>query len=108
MKGFLYIRNCCNPAIHQTLFSVGGLDLAIMVDASASVRGGANFQLVMNFVTDVFHSFKLGKVVRYGLVVFGSRAKVCMYFVCTVDIIFYQGIFNDRYPTAENNRRSMA
>ncbi|KAJ7385797.1 hypothetical protein OS493_013831 [Desmophyllum pertusum] len=51
-------------------------DLAIMVDASSSINGKDNFQLVMNFVTDVFHSFTLGSGIRYGLVVFGSSAKV--------------------------------
>ena len=47
-----------------------------MVDASSSINGKDNFQLVMNFVTDVFHSFTLGSGIRYGLVVFGSSAKV--------------------------------
>lgn len=55
--------------------------MAIMVDASASVGGALNFQVIMNFVTDVFHSFKLGNGVRYGLVVFGGRAKVGVHFL---------------------------
>ncbi|KAJ7385821.1 hypothetical protein OS493_013855 [Desmophyllum pertusum] len=53
-----------------------GCDLAIMVDASSSIIGKSNFQRVMNFVTGVFQSFTLGRGVRYGLVVFGSSAKV--------------------------------
>ncbi|KAJ7385795.1 hypothetical protein OS493_013829 [Desmophyllum pertusum] len=47
-----------------------------MVDTSSSINGKDNFQLVTNFVTSVFHSFTLGKGVRYGLVVFGTSAKV--------------------------------
>ena len=40
------------------------------------IRGGGNFQLVMNFVTNLFHSFTLGGDVRYGLAVFGNRVQV--------------------------------
>ncbi|KAJ7385815.1 hypothetical protein OS493_013849 [Desmophyllum pertusum] len=54
----------------------GGCDLAFMVDVSSSIGGDANFQLVMKFVTSIFHSFTMGGAVRYGLVVFGSSAKV--------------------------------
>lgn len=55
---------------------IGGFDLAFMVDASSSIGGEANFRIAMNFVTRVFHSFTLGKGVRYGLVVFGDSVKV--------------------------------
>lgn len=54
-----------------------------MVDASSNIGGEANFRLVMNFVTSVFHSFALGRGVRYGLVVFADSVKV-MY-----NIIYY-------------------
>ena len=47
------------------------------MDASSSIRSGAKFQLVMNFVTDIIRSFaRPGGRVRYGLAVFGSRVKV--------------------------------
>lgn len=52
------------------------MDLAVLVDGSMNIKGGLKFQLVMNFVTDFFHSFNLGDNVRYGLAVFGSSVKV--------------------------------
>ena len=53
-------------------FSSGGFDLAIMVDTSSSVGGQANFQLTLEFVKSVYHSFMTGYKVRYALVVFGN------------------------------------
>jgi len=50
-----------------------------MVDASSSIGGDANFQLVIKFVISIFHSFTIGGGVRYGLVAFGSSVKVCGY-----------------------------
>lgn len=58
------------------VFLPGGCDLAFMVDISSSIGGDANFQLVMKFVISIFHSFTLGGGIRYGLVTFGSSAKV--------------------------------
>ena len=58
-------------------FSSGGFDLAMMVDASSSVGGQANFQLTLEFVKSVYRSFMTGYKVRYALVVFGNgHAKV--------------------------------
>ena len=67
-----------SPALlnnHHVLFA-GGCDLAFMVDASSSIGGEANFRLVMNFVTRVFHAFPRNAGVRHGLVVFGSHVEV--------------------------------
>lgn len=58
------------------VFLSGGCDLAFMVDISSSIGGDANFQLVMKFVISIFRSFTLGGGIRYGLVTFGSSAKV--------------------------------
>ena len=61
-----------------------------MVDTSSSINGKDNFQLVTNFVTSVFHSFTLGKGVRYGLVVFGTSAKVNIFLqINTMNFIHY-------------------
>ena len=46
------------------------------MDLSSSIGGATNFRLAMNFVVSVFHSFTLGKGLRYGLVVFGDSVKV--------------------------------
>ena len=79
------VRTLCNNqairkfSIFLTVFFVflpGGCDLAFMVDISSSIGGDANFQLVMKFVISIFHSFTLGGGIRYGLVTFGSSAKV--------------------------------
>ena len=50
-----------------------------MVDMSSSVGIKENFQLMINFVTNIFHSFNFGGGVRYGLVVFGDQARVKKY-----------------------------
>ena len=70
-----------DTALHRCLFFffLAGCDLAFMVDASSSIGGDANFQLVIKFVISIFHSFTLGAGVRYGLVAFGSSARVCSY-----------------------------
>ena len=47
-----------------------------MVDTSSSIKSEVNFQLVKKFVSNVFRSFSRGGHVRYGLVVFGSKAEV--------------------------------
>lgn len=47
-----------------------------MVDASRNVGGIGNFQMILNFIATVFHSFTLGNGIRYALVVFGGRTKV--------------------------------
>ena len=48
-----------------------------MVDTSSSLGGKENVKLLMNFVTDVFHSFNISSEdARYGLVLFGKTAKV--------------------------------
>lgn len=52
-----------------------------MVDASSSINGKDNFQLVKNFVTNMFHSFSLGGDVRYGLVLFGDKVQVNIYLI---------------------------
>lgn len=57
-------------------FFLGGLDLAFLVDASSNIGGEANFRLVLNFVSNVFHSFAHARRVRYGLVVFADSIKV--------------------------------
>ena len=46
------------------------------MDASSSVGGEANFRIVKDFITRVFHSFAFGNGVRYGLAVFGDDVKV--------------------------------
>lgn len=51
--------------------------MGVMVDASQTIGGEANFELVKQFVKSVFHSFWKSGGVRYGLVVFGNDdAKV--------------------------------
>ena len=50
-----------------------------MVDASSNIKDKVNFQLMMRFITSVFHSFTLGRGVRYGLLVYGSSIKVLIY-----------------------------
>lgn len=42
------------------------------MDASETIGGEANFELVKQFVKSVFHSFWKSGGVRYGLVVFGN------------------------------------
>lgn len=46
------------------------------MDASSNIGGEANFRLVLNFVSNVFHSFAHARSVRYGLVVFADSIKV--------------------------------
>lgn len=46
------------------------------MDASSNIGGEANFRLVLNFVSNVFHSFSHARSVRYGLVVFADSIKV--------------------------------
>ena len=41
-----------------------------MVDASLQVQN--DFQLVKDFVKDVFHSFSMSDNIRYGLVIYGN------------------------------------
>ena len=50
-----------------------------MVDASSNIKDKVNFQLMMRFIRSVFHSFTLGRGVRYGLLVYGSSVKVLIY-----------------------------
>lgn len=57
-----------------------------MVDASSSVNGEENFQLVKKFVTSVLHSFSLSGYVRYGLVFFSDKVEVNI-FAFTIHLI---------------------
>lgn len=65
---------------HTVLFfceylCVGGCDLVIVVDTSKNINGN-DFQVLINFVTTVFHSFTLGSSTRYGLAIFGGSVEV--------------------------------
>lgn len=66
------------------------------MDTSTNLIGEKNFQLVMELVKEVFHSFSLGKGMRYGLAVFGDSFKVryfdiellCSLYVFDINLIW--------------------
>ena len=71
-----HVRTLTNTNNRIYFFSLGGIDLAFMVDASSNVKGEANFKVMMNFAINVFNSFTMGSGVRYGLALFASSLKV--------------------------------